>query len=68
MDIILDPFHQMILESAFDDLMQQIRRNEFMDVCIFEIIRKWLSRPRQLVRTTEARNQKKEVNVQRHQE
>jgi len=41
--VFLDPVHQMILESAFDELMENIRRKHFMDVCTWKVIGKWLS-------------------------
>lgn len=38
------PRHEMILECTFDDLMEEVRGDEFVDICSREIIRErlWL--------------------------
>ena len=41
-EILPHPGHEVILESAFDYLVQKIWRNKFIDVCARECICKWL--------------------------
>lgn len=38
------PVYQMILEGAFDELVQKIRRRHFVDVCTREFCGEWLCR------------------------
>ena len=40
--ILSDPFNQMILEDSFDELVQQIRCQEFMNVGMQKKVSKWL--------------------------
>jgi len=37
--ILLYPFDQMVLECTFDDLMEKVRCNQFIDIGTGEIIR-----------------------------
>ena len=39
--ILLHPFNEMVLECTFDDLMQKVWCNQFVDISTGEIIRKW---------------------------
>jgi len=37
-EITLNPSNEMILKSAFDDLMEEIGREHFMNICTWKII------------------------------
>lgn len=40
---VLDyPLDEVVLERSLDELMQEIRRQEFMDVCPREVVCEWL--------------------------
>ena len=39
--ILLHPFNEMVLECTFDDLMQKIGCNQFVDISTREIVREW---------------------------
>jgi hypothetical protein len=40
--VALNPQDKMVFEGPFDELMQGVRRKEFMDVSTLKIICKWL--------------------------
>ena len=42
LDMIIDPRHNVVLESSFDELMQNIRREHVMYISMGKIGRKWL--------------------------
>ena len=43
--ILLYPFDQMVLECTFDDLVEKVRCNQFIDIGMGEIIHEWHKLP-----------------------
>lgn len=41
-EILLNPGHKMVFKCPFDKLVEDIRRNEFVDVGAREVFREWL--------------------------
>lgn len=40
--ILSDPRHEVVLEGSFDQLMEKIGGQEFMDICSRKMICEWL--------------------------
>jgi hypothetical protein len=37
-EIVLNPGNKMIFEGAFDDLMEEVGREQFMNICTWKVI------------------------------
>ena len=40
--VFIDPRHDVILEDTFDELVEEIRRQEFMNICTWKSMCEWL--------------------------
>ena len=41
-EVLLDPSHQVVLESTLDDLVKDIGCDDLTDICAREVRREWL--------------------------
>jgi len=44
LEILADPSYEMVLKNSFYDLVEEIRRQHFVDIGVRKIIGKWLSK------------------------
>jgi hypothetical protein len=62
--VLSDPFYQMVFEGSFDELVQEIRCQEFMNVSACKGVSEWLNQNASENRKDEATI---EINIPRYQ-
>lgn len=40
--VVDNPYNKMIFEGLFDDLVEEVRRERFMNICMRKIMSEWL--------------------------